>query len=99
MPDSSVESITKNRLGSQTLDAERWGPGWRSEPSRLLPVLPYRTKDACICANKTVIIVLIISNTFEKIADTADFSDGRTQAKKSVHLSFPKASLVIHGLA
>ena len=58
-----MESITKNRLGSQTLDAEYWGPGGKSEPSRLLPVLPYRTKNACICANKKVFIVLIVSNT------------------------------------
>ena len=48
-------------LVSQTLHAEYWVPSGQSEPSRLLPVLPYRTKNACICANKTVIIVLIIS--------------------------------------
>ena len=71
-----MESITKNRLGSQTLDAECWGPGWRSEPSRLLPVLPYRINDACICANQKVVIVLVISNVFEKSAGAADFSDG-----------------------
>ena len=48
LPDTSVESITKNMLGSQTLDAEYWGPGGKSEPNRLLPVLPYRTQNACI---------------------------------------------------
>ena len=40
LPDSSVESITKNMLGSQTLNAEYWGPGGKNEPGRLLPVLP-----------------------------------------------------------
>ena len=43
-----MESITKRMLGSQTLDAEYWGPGGKSEPNRLLPVLPYRTQNACI---------------------------------------------------
>ena len=30
LPDSSVESITENMLGSQTQDAEYWDPGWGS---------------------------------------------------------------------
>ena len=80
MQDSSVESITENMLGSQTLDAEYWGPGEESEPNRLLPVLPYRTQNACeICANKNVIIVLIVSNTICSIwvmAMARDLGDG-----------------------
>ena len=64
LQDASVESITENMLGGQTLNAEYWGPGGKNEPGRLLPVLPYRTKNACICANETVVIVLFLSNTF-----------------------------------
>ena len=61
-----MESITKNMLGSQTLNAECWGPGGKSEPSRLLPVLPYRTNNACICANQKAVIVLIIQILLRK---------------------------------